>query len=99
MRLLALLLSLYVICLTALPCADVPDRGHEAPLTQQSHNHDDADCCSPFCTCNCCAMAMHCEIQAVDFQVRTLVREQITAYPTLIETQRVGEIWQPPKLA
>jgi hypothetical protein len=98
MRLLALFFSFYILLLTALPCADAPARNpkQDAPISQSSTSHNDE--CSPFCTCNCCAMAMVCQVQAVDFKVIPIVREHLTSYPTLSVTQRSGDIWQPPQL-
>jgi hypothetical protein len=99
MRLIALFFSFYILFLTALPCADVPSKSkaQDTPISQSSASHEDE--CSPFCTCNCCATAMVCQIQTVDFQVTTIVREHLTSYPTLIVTQRSGDIWQPPQLS
>lgn len=101
MRLTALLFSLYILLLTALPCADAPTgkHRHEDPVAQNAPSHADNDQCSPFCTCNCCAMAMVCQVQAVDFKVTTIVREQLTEYPTFFVPQRSGDIWQPPQLS
>jgi len=101
MRLIALFFSFYILFLTALPCADAPTKSSEqnAPISQQSTHHDDNDHCSPFCTCNCCATAMNCVIQAVDFQITTIVREHVTSYSIPLVSQRSGDIWQPPQLS
>ena len=101
MRLLALLCSCYILLLTALPCADAPVGSHEhgTPISQNASHQDEGDQCSPFCTCNCCAAAMVCQVEAVDFQVTTIVREHLTAYPLLMVPQRSGDIWQPPQLS
>lgn len=99
MRLIALLLSFYVLFLTALPCADVVSKGQDTHWSKTSDTHDDADHCSPFCTCNCCATAMQCSVHSVDFEVVTLVREQITLYPNRLVPHRFGDIWQPPQLS
>jgi hypothetical protein len=98
MRLLALFFSFYILLLTAQPCADAPSKSHgqNAPISQSSTTHEDE--CSPFCTCNCCATAMVCQVHAVDFKVTTIVREHLTTYPSLTVTQRSGDIWQPPQL-
>jgi hypothetical protein len=99
MRLIALLLSFFVLYLTAVPCADVFANGQETHATHSVPSHNDSDQCSPFCTCNCCAMSMVCQVESVDFRVTTIVREHLTTYPTLLVPQRSGEIWQPPKLS
>lgn len=103
MRFLALLFSLYVLLLTAWPCAEMRENApeHDATAAQHtsSHEHDDCTDCAPFCTCNCCATPMICQIELVDFQVSTLVLTNETYYPTLLVTQGYGDIWQPPQLS
>jgi len=101
MRLIALFFSFYILVLTALPCTEMPDKDNcaSAPISQSSTTHDNFDHCSPFCTCNCCATAMNCQIQTVDFQIVTIVQKHETTYPMLTVTQRSGDIWQPPQLS
>lgn len=107
MRLIALFFSFYVLLLAVWPCAEMPenDRAHDAPVSQSSssqdhdQNHDDCNDCSPFCTCNCCATPMICQMEMVDLQVSTIVRKHETNYPTLFVTQQSGDIWQPPQLS
>jgi len=59
MKLLAAILSIYILVLTALPCIDEPE-DHSVQknvITQNStdnHQHEENHC-SPFCTCQCCA--------------------------------------------
>jgi len=104
MKFFAFILSFYVLVLTAMPCIDVHQDNvtHKTEVSQNSqntHHHSDADNCSPFCTCNCCATPMVCQMEQVDLQVSVIVREHITSYPTLLVTQRSGDIWQPPQLS
>lgn len=101
MRLIALVFSLYILVLTALPCTEMPEKdcSASAPISQGSTCQNDFDHCSPFCTCNCCATAMSCQIQMVDFQVSAIVQKHETTYPTLTVIQRSGDIWQPPQLS
>ncbi|RZJ87070.1 MAG: hypothetical protein EOO60_12620, partial [Hymenobacter sp.] len=64
MRLFALLFSLYLTCLSCLPCADdVPVRGEQTQMTISARSHSDGghnmgDWCSPLCQCHCCAGAV-----------------------------------------
>jgi len=103
MKLIALFFSLYVLLLAVWPCAEIRenDHSHDVPVSQTipSPDHDDCNGCSPFCTCNCCATPMVCQMEQVDLQVSVIVREHITSYPTLLVTQRSGDIWQPPQLS
>jgi len=101
MRFLALIFSMYILLLTSLPCKEMKEKDHaqNAPVSQSSNNHDNCNECSPFCTCNCCATPMVCQLDLVDFQVSTIVRKHETTYPTLFVTQLSGDIWQPPQLS
>jgi len=101
MRFLALLFSMYILLLTSLSCAEMKEKDHaqNVPVSQRSSNHDNCSECSPFCTCNCCATPMVCQMDLVVFKVSILVRKHETNYPTLFVTQRSGDIWQPPQLS
>jgi len=59
MRLLTIILSIYTISLSALPCDDalVIDNQQISSISQDSdnHAHNLLDLCSPFCVCNCCS--------------------------------------------
>ncbi|TYZ06094.1 hypothetical protein FY528_19400 [Hymenobacter lutimineralis] len=62
MRLFALLFSLYLACLSCLPCADEVQTCVEPTQTSISAtSHSDCgrnalgDWCSPLCQCHCCA--------------------------------------------
>ncbi len=58
MKDLAIFLSLYILLLSAMPCADVDTHGSlprsELSAASPASQHSDSDCCSPFCTCRCC---------------------------------------------
>jgi len=56
------IMAIYIIFLTTLPCVDLGDacgHGHQGetglfPQNSKSQEHNDLDYCSPFCVCNCC---------------------------------------------
>lgn len=60
MRLIAFILSLVVLVLTCMPCADgnaltnLKVRTHLTTEKPQHHEHGNKDLCSPFCHCACC---------------------------------------------
>lgn len=61
-----LFMSLYVLLLSVLPCADSHSlqrqRNEPARIVADQHTHEDdqptADQCSPFCSCACCGIAL-----------------------------------------
>ena len=64
-KLLNIILSIYLVALSCLPCADMEvssaahTDAHELAKTthdSEGHSHgNDKDLCSPFCSCNCLA--------------------------------------------
>jgi len=58
MKALAVFLSFYLILLCCIPCVDAPgkDTCRKMEMSRHSAGHpqNDADHCSPFCTCQCC---------------------------------------------
>jgi len=102
MRIFALILALYTIALTIVPCNDVHEGQHNTPMSieaAQEHHEEDRDMCSPFCLCNCCqgfvivTAIRHLESASfssgVDF---TLINE-------LVHSSFSASHWQPPKIS
>ena len=61
MRILALLLSIYILALNFAPCEDSGGTTIDAntEISQNAdngHQHSNDDLCSPFCQCCCCHM-------------------------------------------
>lgn len=101
MKFIALILSVYVMVLTTLPCADVhafDKNSATIELTVQSqHYSNDVDLCSPFCFCNCCQTLS----QANTFytlQIDILASNLIV--PTIVQNEIKSAIsfWRPPKI-
>ncbi len=108
MRLFALLLSLYLTCLSCMPCADdVVVCAAPAQTTMQATPHSDCsdhglgDWCSPLCQCHCCAGAVLAPIKPV--QLAITVPEQWTTglrHGTMLvaaPTRSTADVWQPPR--
>jgi hypothetical protein len=104
MKTIAVLISLYVLFLTALPCIDrtAEHKVHPGQCTEQpaSENHSSgADHCSPFCTCNCCATSVILQ------DLRIIpdcfpVGDSPYSPPSCSEVlSPLTAIWQPPKIA
>ncbi|MFC0608322.1 MULTISPECIES: DUF6660 family protein [Rufibacter] len=100
----AILLSVFMIVISCVPCADAAPRVGTLAQTTINPNTDSedhspaADLCSPLCTCNCCA----------GFALQTISQKASTAaikvtIPTPVH-QVAGvskpsfSIWQPPRL-
>ena len=108
MRLFALLFSLYLACLSCLPCADeVQTCVEPAQASISAASHSDCgrnalgDWCSPLCQCHCCAGAVLAPIKPV--QLTVAAPEQwadgsrhgvlLVAAPT----RSTADVWQPPR--
>ena len=100
MKLLALILSFYVIALTAIPCSDfraVDTESISIENIQESGDHSvEIDLCSPFCFCNCCQMLDQPDLHSfsqIDFFTNKLF------VPNLVQNEKTILIlfWRPPK--
>ncbi|MFZ4455807.1 MAG: DUF6660 family protein [Bacteroidales bacterium] len=98
-RALAILLSLFVMVLSAIPCIDAP--GHSLTKTELQTEHsqhpEGQDDCSPFCTCVCCATPV---VQATTFIYLNdlqLMQEYSSVHRTDFQSSLYSAIWQPPK--
>jgi hypothetical protein len=103
MKLLTIILSAYVIFLTTLPCVDklVDIKLVGNATTQcQGHSHqEDADHCSPFCTCDCCVSPVLTEDHIIPFNTYPIPEKYETVYTTAYVSMLFTYIWHPPKLS
>ena len=108
MRLFALLFSLYLACLSCLPCADeVQTCVEPAQASISAASHSDCgrnalgDWCSPLCQCHCCAGAVLTPIKPV--QLALSAPEMWAAgsrHGVLLvaaPTRSNADVWQPPR--
>lgn len=108
MRLFALLLSLYLTCLSCMPCADdVAVCVAQAQTSMHATEHSDCgknglgDWCSPLCQCHCCAGAVLAPIKPV--QLALSAPEQWAAGSrhgvlfVAAPTRSTADVWQPPQ--
>ena len=103
MRLLAIILSLYTISLSALPCDDnlVIDNHQKSSISQDldSHSHNLLDLCSPFCVCNCCSSNTIEPIQNYkEGIVEISIKEVGTHFDISFFNNYTSQIYQPPKV-
>ncbi|MDD3860986.1 MAG: hypothetical protein PHW83_12365 [Bacteroidales bacterium] len=103
MKTFALILSIYILALTIVPCFDSHLTGTEASteLCQKNNDPDtsDTDLCSPFCTCSCCGTSISFELLV--FLNTTIVTPSVLKFH--FRTPDITEIafafWQPPKIS
>jgi hypothetical protein len=108
MRLFALLLSLYLTCLSCMPCTDeVEVCVAQAQTTISATPHSDCgknsfgDWCSPLCQCHCCAGVVLAPFKPV--QLAITPPEQWTtgrrhaALLVATPSSSTADVWQPPR--
>jgi hypothetical protein len=104
MKTFAIILSLYVLALTAIPCIDIHKDMAKKQVEisqneQDTHNQGDKDHCSPFCTCNCCATSVIFQEQLVQLDSFSFYEKQYFPVSATFFTDPLASIWQPPKIA
>lgn len=108
MRLFALLLSLYVLCLSCMPCTDeVRVCVEQGQTSMRTAEHSDfgkhaSDACSPLCQCHCCPGAVVVSLEARSLGLTPPAPSWFTDLrhaPLLIgiPTHAAGDVWQPPQ--
>jgi hypothetical protein len=104
MRLFSFLMAFLVLALSCLPCADAAPVGKannaktEISKTNGQQENDHTDDCSPFCTCNCCAVSSYV---TVPFQLEHF-RSASAGIPAVHLPSNTASVslpvWQPPQL-
>lgn len=100
MKYIAVILSVYVMVLTAIPCNDVHAGTNSATLelSEQSQNHtSDVDLCSPFCFCHCCQTLSFPSFFSISFINMVEITLDIKFKEPAFSSP-VASIWQPPKI-
>lgn len=101
MKSIAVILSVYVMVLTAMPCDDThtADSNHASfELSEQNHNHtSDVDLCSPFCFCHCCqTLSFPSFFNGLLSDVEVLTLN--IPFKESRFSNHFSSIWQPPKI-
>ncbi|TDP03328.1 DUF6660 family protein [Flavobacterium sp. 245] len=107
MKWIAALLSIYLMALSNMPCADmeVNSAMHKTAQfsSEENHSHDkDNDLCSPFCVCNCCGAQVLSYQPSITFEFSKSCSKIAVALPTynsVFISDFYGSIWQPPQIA
>ncbi|HEX8016016.1 MAG TPA: DUF6660 family protein [Flavobacterium sp.] len=107
MKLTNTILSIVILILSCMPCADmgINSFAHtksELVSKQDNHSHEkENDLCSPFCICSCCGsqMASYSRPMAIDFPIPFKdIETQLPTYQSIFTSNFYGSIWQPPQL-
>jgi len=104
MKFISIILSFYMLMLTAIPCIDAHADTvfHKTELAQEkqdNHHHSDSDKCSPFCTCNCCATSVIFEVYLVQLDCFPFSQKKYFPVSSGFFSDPLASIWQPPKIA
>lgn len=106
MKWIAIILSIYLMALSNMPCADmeVNSAMHKTAQfsSEENHSHDkENDLCSPFCACNCCGVQILSYQTPITFEFPKAcnpISIQLPSYNSLLASNFYGSIWQPPQL-
>lgn len=108
MKLFSIIVSIYIVALSCLPCADLEVDSLAHTTTNFSANHNDHshdkenDLCSPFCICSCCGSQIVSLFQtdAINFPIPLKsIKTQLPTYKSVFASNFYGSIWQPPQIA
>ncbi|MCM4158111.1 DUF6660 family protein [Gramella sp. AN32] len=103
MKILAIILSFYILALNALPCDDINTYADNfqtevAHSGDSDHNQSAFDLCPPFCTCHCC------HVHTIDFGASSfepltpLVSSEIFGHFDNIGQETTYSLLQPPRV-
>ena len=110
MKIFWLILSIYLVSLSVLPCSDkeecditvkVEQTSISKTNTHNQHSHE-KEHCPPFCICNCCgAPSYHLQIAIMHLKNKdfAIEKKQICDYDFVYLNDYSSKIWQPPRLS
>ncbi len=101
----SIILSLLLMVLSCLPCADAANSEHSQTTTEK-HTHDSGDkhndLCSPFCICNCCGVQILSFTPVLSFVIGPVPTvfspKPAIGYKSHLASMFSGSIWQPPQI-
>jgi hypothetical protein len=102
MKILSSIFALYILILTVMPCVDVlrdlPVNMAELTQSKTDIHHYEYDCCSPFCTCDCCTSRVVRNDNIMQFFRSSVIIVCVTVYSSTYYSSFLINIWHPPKL-
>jgi hypothetical protein len=101
MKFIAVILSVYVLSLTAMPCEDIyADNSNSTSieLIDQSQIHsEEFEVCTPFSFCNCC-QTLDQPISKKIIEIKVAIHKLFVVYQQQDYTNPITLIWHPPKI-
>ncbi len=100
MKVIAFILSAYLLYLFAVPCCSFDNCPNEKTVEQSSPNNEDENCgnCSPFFTCTgCSGFTVSFETANIEI-IPTFSGQQYAGYILSAIPDVHYDFWQPPKL-
>lgn len=104
LKILAFILSLLVLTLNCIPCADgisiskADGTQSEIIKNQQQQQEDHEDACSPFCHCACCAGFTINHSIALIPVIKIFSNNKANSFLPSTVVEIALPIWQPPQL-
>jgi len=111
MKIFWLILSIYLVSLSVLPCRDKEECNKTVKVEQASisktnahdqHKHE-KEHCPPFCICSCCgALSYHLQIPIIHLKKNkdlAIEKKKSSFYAFVFSNDYSSKIWQPPKLS
>ncbi|MEI2738004.1 MAG: DUF6660 family protein [Chitinophagaceae bacterium] len=105
MKFFFLILSFAMLYMSCLPCGDSQECNvkMEAKISptdnHQQHNHD-AEACTPFCTCSCCAATVFfTPISKAPSTHIAFQSNKYSLFDVAFNSEVFSSIWQPPQLS
>jgi len=99
MKVIAFILSAYLVFLFAVPCCSFDNCPEEIEMQQANHQNEDADCgsCSPFFTCTSCSGFTVSPVLNPELII-FFSNNQYSAYIVSSMPDVDYDFWQPPKI-
>jgi len=103
MKIIAFILSVYIILLIAMPCVDVPNDHNSLKLElsnlKTDNHHSDSNLCTPFCTCDCCITPVIQQDSSIRLDCLDYTYRKYSEFSVSYTFSLFAYIWQPPKLS
>ena len=103
MKFFATILSVYVMVLITMPCADMPVENNLQKIEipgQTSQNHPcGTHHCTPFCPCDCCVTLVILEESPVHLDCLEFTHREYSEYSASYIPSFFAFFWQAPKLS
>lgn len=100
MKVIAFILSAYLLFLFAVPCCSFDNCPEEKTVQQTDHEKGDGDCgtCSPFFTCTGCSGFTVSPSEINSAIIPFISKNQFSTYHVSLVADISYDFWQPPKL-